>query len=857
MDFINTASLRRKIRFLHCMQRERGATIIASAILDENRMNGDVADKTEFELGEEIELARRNTDKALARLCVENDRGGFYFGKDETLPLRESLERVRSIHNSESILENNISSTSNYRRLLIAYNSLISNIIHEKLVIPYNNCSSAKGGNSKNNRFRANSRNITLKEDGKYRDDEKNRKRVNSLPESSALLQNDIPNGSNAFEENSVSPFSLLKLLIAFVRLKESAGIERATLSALLSINSKDKDVKYVVNNLVLEIENQHYLVDELSQIVRKLVNAEKSVYKILSSLVEQSIVLSPELRKLHNLIKKEFDLKAFRKAVTREEFWTIISIYIDRLHALELLIIEEIESNAFFTNFDTSNSIAENSPKGTPNFSFDGNVSQKDVEKISSILRVETYSQDGCDILIRASETLESYSPEYLKSCILSLCDPSLQENKSSLSKPGDTSKRLQENVPHLLTPTDTFESKNNKRLLRNVESAPIIQVPEEKDWAIDLYEIKFIKSIGRGVAGTTYLGNWRGESVAVKVAAMTEIGLEGWDAEVKTLQSLHHPNIVRLFGCIVSNCPQTHCLVLEYCDAGNLTEAMDNPTSNDFFHHVVKSMANGMTYLHKRKFLHRDIKPDNVILHGNLKTGQYIVKLTDFGLSTVIMEPRELTGETGTYRWMAPEIISHQSYSYKADVYSFSIVAWQLLTRENPFNDISQVEAAGLVAFDNARPPFPNGTPHAVKTFIESCWCKNPNDRIDFEAIVVSIDELKNNLTEEERKWIDSPIGHSVYGGEIASSSRKVCRTSSSSEGTSGKSSNGHRNESKNGTNFNYKKVKQKQARGLGKLGSFLRIPKKPSRVNFTSGVTRSKKHVSDSNLKKLNCE
>jgi len=208
------------------------------------------------------------------------------------------------------------------------------------------------------------------------------------------------------------------------------------------------------------------------------------------------------------------------------------------------------------------------------------------------------------------------------------------------------------------------------------------------------------FYKISGRGIAGTTYLGKWRDEEVAIKVAAMTEIGLGGWEAEVKILQQLHHPNIIQFLGSIVNKIPQTNCLVLEYCNAGDLTDAMNDPTPKNFFFHVVKSIVNGMVFLHKKRIFHRDIKPDNVLLHGNLKNGDYVVKLTDFGLSTLLMgaHAKELTAETGTYRWMAPEIIKHQSYSFKADVYSFAIVAWQLLTREDPFAPINQVQGKVL---------------------------------------------------------------------------------------------------------------------------------------------------------------
>lgn len=169
----------------------------------------------------------------------------------------------------------------------------------------------------------------------------------------------------------------------------------------------------------------------------------------------------------------------------------------------------------------------------------------------------------------------------------------------------------------------------------LRLIESAS--EITPKKEWEVNLYEVKFTKRIGRGGAGTTYLGKWRGQDVAIKVAAMTELGIEGWNAEVQSLQKLHHTNIIRLLGSICNPPPQpTRCLILEYCDAGDLELALKQPVPPNFFFHVSKSIANGLSYLHDRGILHRDIKPENVLLHGDVVLGKFVVKLTDFGLST-----------------------------------------------------------------------------------------------------------------------------------------------------------------------------------------------------------------------------
>jgi hypothetical protein len=128
--------------------------------------------------------------------------------------------------------------------------------------------------------------------------------------------------------------------------------------------------------------------------------------------------------------------------------------------------------------------------------------------------------------------------------------------------------------------------------------------------DWEISLYEMEFQKRIGRGSAGTTYLAKWSGQDVAVKVAAITEMGLDGWNNEVQSLQRLHHPNIIRLLGSIYNPSPLTYCLVLEYCDAGDLSAALKHRTPPNFFIRVASSVASGMAYLHGRNILHRDIK-------------------------------------------------------------------------------------------------------------------------------------------------------------------------------------------------------------------------------------------------------
>jgi len=149
----------------------------------------------------------------------------------------------------------------------------------------------------------------------------------------------------------------------------------------------------------------------------------------------------------------------------------------------------------------------------------------------------------------------------------------------------------------------------------------------------------------------------------------------------------------------------------------------------------------AKGMEYLHSLQIMHRDLKSKNMLVdrYNN-------VKLCDFGLCKVKTNDLN-TGGLGTISWMAPEVLSHENYSEKADVYSFGVILWELLTCEEPFNDVP-IFSVPVMVTKGERPPIPKDCPSLFKKLIKSCWSQSPKSRPDFKNIIQELTKASESL-------------------------------------------------------------------------------------------------------------
>lgn len=201
--------------------------------------------------------------------------------------------------------------------------------------------------------------------------------------------------------------------------------------------------------------------------------------------------------------------------------------------------------------------------------------------------------------------------------------------------------------------------------------------------------------------------------------------------------------------------------CIITEYLAGGSLRKYLHQQEPYSLPLNLILKLAldiaHGMQYLHSQGILHRDLKSENILLGEDM-----CAKVADFGISCLESQCGSAKGFTGTYRWMAPEMIKEKHHTRKVDVYSFGIVLWELLTALTPFDSMTPEQAAFAVCQKNARPPLPSTCPVAFRRLIKRCWSSNPNKRPHFDEIVDILEDYAASLEQDPEFFLSyAPSG------------------------------------------------------------------------------------------------
>ncbi|KAG6486505.1 hypothetical protein ZIOFF_055081 [Zingiber officinale] len=269
---------------------------------------------------------------------------------------------------------------------------------------------------------------------------------------------------------------------------------------------------------------------------------------------------------------------------------------------------------------------------------------------------------------------------------------------------------------------------------------------------WKIDFQLLKFGNKVASGSHSDLYQGAYCSQEVAIKVLkteCVDENMQREFAQEVFIMRKVHHENVVKFIGACTK--PKL-CIITEFMTGGSVYDFLHKKKKTFDLPSLLRvaiDVCNGMNYLHQNNIIHRDLKSANLLMDENEATRRliglssihmfttYVVKVADFGVARVKPISGVMTAETGTYRWMAPEVIQHKPYDQKADIFSFGIVIWELLTAKLPYQYLTPIQAAVGVVQQGLRPTIPNTHPKLAE-LLERCWKQDPADRPDFSEIL-----------------------------------------------------------------------------------------------------------------------
>ncbi|XP_047956060.1 serine/threonine-protein kinase STY13-like isoform X2 [Salvia hispanica] len=233
----------------------------------------------------------------------------------------------------------------------------------------------------------------------------------------------------------------------------------------------------------------------------------------------------------------------------------------------------------------------------------------------------------------------------------------------------------------------------------------------------------------------------------------------------EVAVWHKLDHPNVTKFIGASVGTTnlklpsegtlaaslnslpSRACCVVVEYVSGGTLKKLLiANNRKKLAFQTVVRlalDLARGLSYLHSMKIVHRDVKTENMLLDA-LGT----LKIADFGMARVeAQNPRDMTGNTGTLGYMAPEVLDGKPYNRKCDVYSFGICLWEIYSCNMPYPNLSFAEVSAAVVQQNLRPEIPRCCPALFANIMRRCWDAKPENRPEMDEVVRMLEAVETS--------------------------------------------------------------------------------------------------------------
>ncbi len=321
-----------------------------------------------------------------------------------------------------------------------------------------------------------------------------------------------------------------------------------------------------------------------------------------------------------------------------------------------------------------------------------------------------------------------------------------------------------------------------------------------------IEHYEI--LRTLGQGGMSTVYKAHDTklDRPVALKLVSSDVSALPGFEnrflGSASAISALSHPNIAQVFEA--GQCNGQLFLTMEYIDGISLRQRLNSRQSEGRFLELreivtlARQVAQALHHAHQKSIIHRDIKPDNVMLRLDNASGDYRAVLMDFGLAQQVMgslpapEGVELIG---TLEYMAPEQFRGLPLDGRTDIYSLGVMLYELISGQQPFRSASPFDLMLMHTqgeperLQTLRPD----TPPSLISIVYRAMLKNPNERYqtageigrELEALEKTISSLNQTLTWTARPNATSRSGPATIFDVLPTLDRPVLPVDLVSEG------------------------------------------------------------------------
>lgn len=268
--------------------------------------------------------------------------------------------------------------------------------------------------------------------------------------------------------------------------------------------------------------------------------------------------------------------------------------------------------------------------------------------------------------------------------------------------------------------------------------------------------YEI--LRELGRGSMGTVYEGRdtRSNRRVAIKMLALSNAltgvdkrqALERFQREAKAAGSLVHPNIAQVYETAEFNV--SHYMVMEYCGGATLRDMLrfEKRISEPKLRDIADQLLSALEVAHAANVIHRDIKPDNIIIGPDGK-----IKLMDFGIAKLVTAgTMTQTGQVmGSPAYMSPEQVLGKQIDGRSDLFSAGVVFYECLMGKKPFEADTVTAIAHQIVYTDPDPV--SGVPSFWSAIIQKAMLKDPGQRYQ------SASEMRSDLKQQRSPVLPQP--------------------------------------------------------------------------------------------------